>query len=65
MITTKSYGETAFDAYNEAKGGVTYDGKPIPTWDKLTPDVRAAWEAAGVAVRDACKGAQLPRTAES
>lgn len=46
----KSLGETAFDAYNESKGGKTHDGKDIPEWADLGDEVRAAWEAAANAV---------------
>lgn len=50
----KSLGQIAFEAYNESKGGKTYDGKPIPPWGTLTDEtglaVRRAWEAAAQAV---------------
>jgi hypothetical protein len=46
----KSLGQIAFEAYNEAKGGVTYDGKPIPPWEDVGDAVRSAWEAAARAV---------------
>lgn len=50
----KSLGQLAFEAYNERKGGKTYDGKPIPPWDTLTDEtgraVQAAWEAAAARV---------------
>lgn len=46
----KTIGQIAFEAYNEAKGGVTYDGKPIPPWTDVGDAVRTAWEcAAGAA----------------
>ncbi len=58
----KTPGQIAFEAYNESKGGLTYDGKPIPPWDTLTGDVgeavKRAWEVAAgavaVHVRDQC-----------
>ena len=31
----KTTGQTAFEAYAEAKGGTTYDGKKIPGWNDL------------------------------
>ena len=54
-------GSIAYKAYNEAKGGLTYDGKPIPSWEDLPnkpggPEVMAAWEAAAKAARFATKG---------
>lgn len=52
-------GRLAFEAYNNAKGGVTYDGKPIPPWDAVGDDVRAAWEAAAQAVNDVSLAASI------
>ena len=34
-------------AYCEAAGGVTYDGKPLPTWEELGDDRQKCWMAAG------------------
>lgn len=52
----KSPGQIAFEAYNKSKGGLTYDGKPIPPWDTLTDatgqGVQAAWESAAESVID-------------
>ena len=48
-MSEKTIGQVAFEAYNESKGGLTYDGKPIPPWDELSGDkaaVHRAWEAA-------------------
>ena len=36
----------SFDAYNDSVGGLTWDGKPIPPWESLTPRIRRAWCAA-------------------
>mgnify|MGYP000113615389 CR=1 FL=1 len=46
----KSLGQIAFEAYAEAKGGTTYDGKSIPGWDAVSEEVRQAWEVAALAV---------------
>lgn len=50
----KTPGQIAFEAYNLSKGGLTWDGKPIPGWETLTNEagvaVRAGWEAAARAV---------------
>lgn len=48
-----------FAAYGESAGGVTFDGRPIPTFDEVGPKVRSHWRsAAGRAsylVTAACK----------
>jgi hypothetical protein len=52
-MSKKTLGQVAFEAYNESKGGLTYDGKLIPPWHELSGDraaVHRAWEAAAVAV---------------
>jgi hypothetical protein len=49
-------GQVAYEKYNEAKGGKTWDGKPIPPWESLTDDVglavQNAWEVAARAAAD-------------
>lgn len=35
-----------WDAYAKQAGGVTFDGKPLPTWDELGDDRQACWAAA-------------------
>ncbi len=41
---------TAFEAYNADRGGLTWDGKPIPGWSAVGDGVRAGWTAAARAV---------------
>jgi len=42
----KPYGRIAFESYTVTKKGKTYDNKPIPEWEQLSSDVRAAWQGA-------------------
>lgn len=42
----KSIGQVAFERYNEARGGLTYDGKPVPGWDVIPQGIRDGWEHA-------------------
>jgi hypothetical protein len=53
----KTSGQIAFESYNISKGGLTYDGKPIPPWSSLTDEtgqaVKEAWENAAMAVENA------------
>jgi len=44
-------GRIAFESYNNAVGGVTWDGKPIPGWDAVTDKVREGWRTAAFAVQ--------------
>lgn len=47
------YGRAAFEAYNVAVGGLTWDGKPIPGWEAVTDKVREGWRVAAMAAVDA------------
>ena len=35
-----------WDAYAFRAGGITFDGKPLPTWDELGEDRQSCWVAA-------------------
>lgn len=52
-FTDEQLGQKAFEAYGVSTGGKTYDGKPIPTWDEITPKIREAWTASARVVRSA------------
>jgi len=41
-----------WDAYAKQAGGVTFDGKPLPTWDELGEDRQACWKAAASVCAD-------------
>lgn len=42
-------------AYCEAADGVTYDGKPLPTWEELGEGRQKCWVAAGKEAADEIK----------
>lgn len=44
-------GREAFETYNHAVGGVTWNGLPIPGWDDVTEHVRDGWRVAALAAR--------------
>jgi hypothetical protein len=46
----ETLGQLAFNAYNESKGGTTWDGRPIPKWADLGSEVQTAWEASATAI---------------
>ena len=39
-----------FEAYNEAAGGLNYEGKPIPPWDEVPQHIRDKWKVATYAI---------------
>jgi hypothetical protein len=41
-----------WDAYAVQAGGVTFDGKPLPTWDELGEDRQSCWVAAASVTAD-------------
>ena len=44
-----------WDAYAKQAGGVTFDGKPLPTWDELGEERQACWKAAASVCADEIK----------
>lgn len=54
MSTHIKYGKIAFEKYNEHQGGVNYQGKKTPPWEKLPKKIRDGWDAgAQAAVEEA------------
>ena len=43
-------GQAAYEAYRFHQDGKAFNGKPIPLWDAVRPDIKRAWEAAANAV---------------
>jgi hypothetical protein len=41
-----------WDAYAIKAGGITFDGKPLPTWDELGEDRQSCWIAAASVTAD-------------
>ena len=41
-----------WEAYAKQAGGVTFDGKPLPTWDELGEDRQICWKAAASVCAD-------------
>ncbi len=50
----RSYGQVAYEAYSEHSGGKSLiSGAELPSWDLLSSEIRAAWEASAKAVERA------------
>jgi hypothetical protein len=50
-MAIKTRAQVAYEAYFENAGGKSLaTGQPLPPWEKLSPEIRAAWEAAATAV---------------
>lgn len=45
-----SSGRIGYKAYAESTGGKTFDGRDMPSWEKLPPRVKDAWQAAAAAI---------------
>lgn len=41
--------QAAYEGYARFTRGLTFDGRQMPTWDKLSEDSRDAWRAAMLA----------------
>lgn len=47
----KSLGQVGYEAYaSDAGGHSLVTGDPLPEWQRLSPDIRAAWRAAAEAI---------------
>lgn len=44
--------KSMYDAYAKEAGGITFDGKPLPTWDELGEDRQNCWCAAALAAEE-------------
>lgn len=50
-MTSAEIAEIAYEAYRAHTGGVSLaSGQPIPEWEKLRPDIQAAWKASADAL---------------
>lgn len=43
-------GQVGYTAYAASTGGKTFDGREMPAWDTLPPNIVRAWEAAADAI---------------
>jgi hypothetical protein len=54
MATPKpSLGQVGYEAYADAQQWKNYQGLPIPAWEQVRSDIKAAWEVGAEAVIDA------------
>ena len=51
-MTNTHIAKLMWDAYAIQAGGKTFDGKPLPTWDKLGDDRQSCWVAAASVTAD-------------
>jgi hypothetical protein len=49
----RTAGEVAYLAYGDVTLGLNFRGDPMPPWEDLSEQIRAAWEAAAEAVIEA------------
>lgn len=50
-MATKTRAQIAYEAYFERAGGKPLaTGQQLPPWEKLSPEIQSAWEAAATAV---------------
>ncbi len=49
MTAPRDPAELAYAAYGRYASGQTYDGKPLPTFEQLSPATQGAWMAAATA----------------
>ncbi|OPZ37796.1 MAG: hypothetical protein BWY99_01800 [Synergistetes bacterium ADurb.BinA166] len=50
MESFNKLAQDGYEAYGAAAEWKAWDGKPMPTWDELRPDIVMKWEAAARAM---------------
>ena len=45
----RSRGEAAYDAYCGTRNWLSFDGKPLPKWPEVKPEIQESWEVAATA----------------
>jgi hypothetical protein len=58
---SKTLGQIAFEAYSDARSGITHDGNPIPGWELLGGEIQNAWEAGAQAAVSTSATATPPK----
>ena len=48
----KTLGQVGYEAYAEHQEWKNFQGNPIPHWDTLREDIKAAWEVSAQASAD-------------
>lgn len=48
----QTLGELGYAAYQHARGGLTFDGKPAPAWGEMPGDIQLGWAASAQAVAE-------------
>lgn len=49
-VTDDAAGRTAYEDYCQKRGGLSFTGDPLPTWEKVDAGIRASWCSAAAAV---------------
>jgi hypothetical protein len=50
----RTKGQIGYEAYGEHTGWKAFDGRPMPRWAELRPDIVEKWEVAANAIAEAC-----------
>jgi hypothetical protein len=50
MSDTRTPGQIGYEAYGEDSGWKAFDGRPMPRWADLRPDIANRWEVAAGAI---------------
>ena len=50
MSVERAPAQVAYEAYCQSAHWRSYDGKPLPAWDAVRPDIKGHWAAAAMAI---------------
>jgi hypothetical protein len=62
---SKTPGQIGYDAYGDHAKWAAWDGRPMPRWDEVRPDIKEKWEVAAKAIlsdflANACRQCRNP-----
>lgn len=56
----ETFARIGYEAYGAHADWKAYDGKPMPKWDELRPDIKEKWAVAAEAIAKAAAKAARP-----
>jgi hypothetical protein len=61
LTSPPSLAEAAYNAYCATRNWKSFDGKPLPQWPEVKPEIQAGWVAASNAVAALVVGQPVTR----
>jgi hypothetical protein len=53
-MDSRTLGQIGYEAYGDHAEWKSFDGRPMPKWAEVRPDIVEKWEVAAAAIAAAC-----------